>query len=88
MTLLWITIAVLLLIVAVITVVDIVRRHLGRARTSAWILIVVLLPVIGSIAYWIQRKPTVEEVEHYADVDRDRREQARRRPVGGAGMGP
>jgi hypothetical protein len=85
MTLLWITIGILLLIVAVITVVDIVRRHLGGARTSAWILIVVLLPVIGSIAYWLQRKPTTGEVEQYAAADRDVREQARRRPVGPQG---
>jgi hypothetical protein len=61
--LLWGTIAVLLMIVWVISVVDIVRRHLGASGTIGWILLVTVLPFIGAIVYWALRKPTQDELE-------------------------
>jgi len=78
-SLLWGTIAVALLIVWVISIVDIVRRHLGAKRTAAWILIVVILPVVGSLVYWAMRRPSAEEVQRTADAQRDRRSEAGRR---------
>ena len=63
MGLLWGTIAFLLLIVWAISVVDIVRRHLGAAATIGWILLVTVLPFVGAIVYWALRKPTQDELE-------------------------
>jgi len=76
---LWAVLAVLLLIVWVLSIYDIVRRHLGAKRTAAWILIVVILPVVGSIFYWWMRKPEPEDAQHKYEADRSRREEAQRR---------
>jgi len=84
----WIIIGVLAAILAVITIVDVVRHHLGGGRTALWILLIVILPFIGSVIYWATRKETTEEIEGYADLDRERREEAARRPFDSTGMGP
>jgi hypothetical protein len=86
MSIIWATIGVALVIVWVITVVDIVRRHLGAKQTSAWLLIVVLLPFVGALAYWVLRKPEPGDAALAAAVDSDRREQARRRPFDSTGI--
>jgi hypothetical protein len=83
MTFVWIIAGFLLLIVWAISVVDIVRRHLGRQQTAAWLLIVVLLPFAGAIFYWVMRKPTGDEVQQAALAEQSAREEARRRPVSG-----
>ena len=41
---------------------DIVRSHRSGWTTAGWLLAVILLPVIGSIVYWIVRKPTEKEI--------------------------
>ena len=52
---------ILILICWVLGLVDIAKRpDLDRGKRSAWILIVVLLPVVGTIAYFISR-PTLPE---------------------------
>jgi type VI protein secretion system component VasK len=79
-SLLWATIAVALLIVWVISIVDIVRRHLGAKQTAAWILIVVILPVVGSVVYWAMRRPSAEEIQQQTDAQRELRSEAERRP--------
>ena len=68
MGLIWITIGIVLVIVWVITVVDIVRRHLDSQHTAAWLLVVILLPFIGALAYWAMRKPTAAEIERQAQA--------------------
>jgi hypothetical protein len=83
MSIIWVTIGVALVIIWVITVVDIIRRHLGAKRTSAWLLIVVLLPFVGALAYWVLRKPEPGDAARVAAAQRDSREQARRRSSGG-----
>ena len=88
MSLIWWTIAVAVVIVWAITVVDLVRRHLGAKRTTAWLLIVIILPFVGAVLYWALRKPEPGELERSADGERDRREQARRRPSDSTGLGP
>lgn len=55
MSALWIAIGVTVLIVWVFSVVDIFSRHLDRKQTLAWLLIVILLPIAGSILYWLVR---------------------------------
>ena len=55
MTWLWIALAVTVLIVWVFSLADILSRRLDRKHTLAWILIVVLLLIAGSILYWVLR---------------------------------
>jgi Phospholipase_D-nuclease N-terminal len=61
-TAVWVFILIPLAIVWAIGIVDIVRRPLSRAQTAAWILLVVLLPLIGTLVYFLMRKPTEEEI--------------------------
>jgi hypothetical protein len=58
----WVFILIPLIVVWLLGIVDIVRRDFGRATKAAWILIVVLLPVLGTILYFVLRKPTDEEI--------------------------
>ena len=70
-TAVWIFILVPLAIVWAPGVVDIVRSHRSGWTTAGWLLAVILLPVIGTIAYWITRKPTEKDIRraHQAAAD-------------------
>jgi Phospholipase_D-nuclease N-terminal len=70
-SLFWTLIAICVAIIWVITLIDLFRRHLGAGPTAAWLAIVILLPFVGALAYWIMRKPSSDEVEHYAEVERE-----------------
>jgi membrane-associated protease RseP (regulator of RpoE activity) len=83
----WLIIGILAAILAVLSIVDVVRRHLGAGPTALWILLIVILPFIGSVIYWAMRKESREEIEGYADADRELREQASRRPFDSTGTG-
>ena len=61
-TAVWVFILVPLGIVWVLGVVDIVRSHRSGWTTVGWLLAVILLPVIGTLAYWLTRKPTEREI--------------------------
>ena len=80
MGLLWTLIIFVVAIIVVLTIVDIVRRHLGANATTAWILVVIIIPVIGSIIYWAMRKDSPDEVDQAYAVEAERRAQAQRRP--------
>lgn len=80
MTVIWVTIGIALVIVWAITIVDVIRRHLGAQRTAAWLLIVIILPFVGSLLYWLLRKPESGELERAADAQRSLREDVQRRP--------
>jgi hypothetical protein len=80
-TFVWIAISILVLIIWAISVYDIVRRHLGAGRTAAWLLIVIILPFLGSLVYWAMRPATSDELDAYAGADRELRDQARRHPT-------
>jgi uncharacterized membrane protein YhaH (DUF805 family) len=79
MGLLWTLVAVVVVLIVILTIVDIARRHLGAMATSGWILVVVLLPIIGSIIYWAMRKPSQDEIDQAAASDAELRAQAQRR---------
>ena len=64
------TLVVVLVVVVWLTIRDIFRRSLGMAKTSAWLLIVVLLPPVGAIAYWVTRAPGPDEVKRKDDNKR------------------
>ena len=59
----WVFILLPLLVIWAVALIDIFRRHLPRGTTVAWVLIVVLLPVVGTIAYFLLRKPTAKEID-------------------------
>ena len=81
---LWVFILLPLIVVWVIGLVDIVRRDLSPQAKLGWILVVVLLPVVGTLVYFVLRKPTEDEIrrarEAAADRPRDWRSGAGPRP--------
>ena len=81
-------VGLIVLAVWVISIVDIIGSHLDRGKTAAWLLIVILLPLIGSALYWALRKPSRDEVEYQAESERALRESARHRPFDSTSVGP
>ena len=75
------SLVVALLVVGWLTVRDIFRRDLGSAKASAWVLIVVLVPPLGAIAYWVTRRPRPDQVERVDANERARRDSSQRRAV-------
>ena len=57
MSLLWGAIAVVAAVVWLVTISDLVRRRLGTSRTVAWLLIVLIVPLLGAALYWALRGP-------------------------------
>jgi Phospholipase_D-nuclease N-terminal len=58
----WVFILLPLLVIWALGLIDIFRRDLPRGTKAAWAVIVVLLPVVGTIVYFLLRKPTEEEI--------------------------
>ena len=73
-------IGVVILVIWAITIWDIVRSRLGAGKTAAWLLIVILLPFVGSLLYWILRKPQADEVQRQYDNEVALHEARARRP--------
>ena len=44
-------------------VVDILRHGLPAGQTVLWILIVIVFPIVGTLAYFTLRKPTEREIK-------------------------
>jgi Phospholipase_D-nuclease N-terminal len=61
-TAVWIFILLPLLVIWAIGLIDIFRRDLPPGTRAMWVLIVVVLPVAGTIAYFLLRKPTEKEI--------------------------
>ena len=51
----WWLIGVLVLVMWIAAIVDIIRRRHSRSggKTAAWILLVLILPVLGTIVYFL-----------------------------------
>jgi hypothetical protein len=62
-TFVWVFILLPVVVIWVVGLVDILRRDLSRQAKAAWALVVVLLPILGTLVYWILRKPTDREIE-------------------------
>jgi hypothetical protein len=71
MGLLWGVLAVLVALIFLVTAFDVIRQPLGFGKTAAWLLIVLILPFVGSILYWVLRKPPADEVQRSIDTERD-----------------
>lgn len=59
---LWTLLGVVAVVAWVVAIVDMVRRRdeLARNQLVAWVLLVVLLPIVGTVLYFaIGRKPAV-----------------------------
>jgi hypothetical protein len=82
-TFVWVFILLPLVVVWAVGLVDIVRRPLSRQAKAGWIVVVLLLPFVGTILYWILRKPTEEEIRRAQRSAADRRHGDPR-----AGQGP
>jgi hypothetical protein len=80
MTFIWIVSACVLAVVWVLTIVDIIRRRYATWTTIGWIALILLLPFIGAIIYWLVRKPTADEVEQAYRAESDFRRGASPRP--------
>jgi len=59
----WVFILIPLLIVWVIGIFDILRSPLKRSTKAVWIVIVLILPVIGTVIYFATRRPSKAEIE-------------------------
>jgi hypothetical protein len=81
-------IGAVVLVIWAITIWDIFRSRLGAAKTAAWLLIVILLPLVGSAVYWIRRKPQAGDVQRLYDNEAALRESRARRPAGSSTFGP
>ena len=51
----WWLFGVLVVVVWTVTVVDIIRRRHTRpgSKTAAWILLVIMLPIVGTVVYYL-----------------------------------
>ncbi|MCD9019957.1 PLDc N-terminal domain-containing protein [Parachryseolinea silvisoli] len=49
-------ISLLILVVDVLVIVDIVRSHMSNERKILWVLVVVFLPLVGPILYYLLEK--------------------------------
>ena len=78
----------ILLVIWVLTIADIVRSHLGTGKAAAWILLVVIVPFVGALIYWLLRKPSDAEVRRQIDNERAMRESARHSPFDSTSIRP
>jgi hypothetical protein len=62
-TLFWIIVIPIVAVVVALTIYDIFRHHMGGWASAGWVLLVVILPLIGSIIWWAARKPLPGDVE-------------------------
>jgi ABC-type Fe3+ transport system permease subunit len=69
----WVFILIPLIVVWAIGLVDIFRRDLPGGHKAVWILVVLLLPVVGTITYFVMRKPTEAEIKQAQQAGADRR---------------
>jgi len=76
MGVLWGVLAVLAAFLWIVTIFDLVRRHLGAGPTAAWLVVVIVLPFLGSLAYWLMRRPPADEVQRARDKETDIRQGA------------
>jgi hypothetical protein len=82
MSVFWWIIAALAAVVWVLTAVDIFRRHYSGWTTFGWLVLILVLPFVGSIIHWALRKPTQEEVERALLAEADIRHEDATRSFG------
>jgi amino acid transporter len=86
MTWMWTILAGILLIVWVLTLVDILRRHYPGKTTAGYIALMLILPIIGTLIYWAVRKPTAAETEAAYQAQMDVHDRSASAPINRAGF--
>jgi NADH:ubiquinone oxidoreductase subunit 6 (subunit J) len=74
----WAFVAFFLAVIALVTIFDLVSNrqvHSGWGL-AGWIVLILVLPLIGSIIYWATRRTSAEEVEQQRLANEDVRRQA------------
>jgi hypothetical protein len=64
----WVFILLPLLVIWVVGLVDIFRRDLPWQHKAGWTIVVLVLPVVGTITYFLLRKPSAAEIERAAQA--------------------
>ena len=76
MTVFWFLLSLILLAIAIVSIVDIVGRHHPAGKTAGLVLLVLILPVVGPLIYWLTRKPAAGDAEQAYLAEADQRSTA------------
>ena len=79
-------IVVPVVILWVAAVVDVLRNGGSGLRIAAMLVLILVVPVVGPLLYFIFRRPDPESAEATHAAHESQRQEAARRPVGGTGM--
>jgi len=85
-TLFWIIAVPFLIVLAALTIVDVFRHPYGGWAKAAWVLFIAVLPVIGSLVYWISRKPAEDAAERAYRAEADVRRDLQHSPIDRSGL--
>jgi ABC-type transport system involved in cytochrome c biogenesis permease component len=74
----------------VVALVDLIGSHRSGLAIAGMLVLIVVLPILGPILYFVFRKPQVhsDDAEAAYLAHESQRLEAARRPVGGTGMYP
>jgi hypothetical protein len=75
--------AFLLALLAVVTIIDVLRHHMGGWSKAGWIVLVLILPGIGSLIYLVTRRASPADAEQAYLAGTDRRHERAREPIDG-----
>jgi hypothetical protein len=84
-TWMWTILACVVLAVWALTAFDIFRRHYSGGTTVAYLVLIIVLPFIGSIIYWAIRKPSADEAEQAYLAEASMRHDRASRPIDRSG---
>jgi len=73
---------VIILWIAAVT--DVIRHGQSGLKIAATLVLILVVPILGPLLYFVFRRP--EEAEAAAMAEVDRRREAARGPIGGTGM--
>jgi hypothetical protein len=82
MTILWFLLAALAFVAALGTIIDVFGRRLGGWKTAAWVVGVLVFPLVGAAVYWIRRPMARKEVDETYLARAELRRESERRPFG------
>jgi len=86
-TFIWIVIATAVAAAWLLGIVDIFKRRLDAKHTVAWLLIVLMLPILGTILYWVLREPDPGDLRRAEAAQRELRQQRHDQPFDSTGLG-
>jgi hypothetical protein len=67
------SVAIPVVVIWIAGVVDILRRRLPAGLTVLWIAVVIVFPIVGTLVYFILRKPTDSEIRAHQAAAAERR---------------